>query len=166
VDTLSSDIEDNKNLIATDIGIVIAVLESGNSVELTATGYSMFPSFIPGDRITVKPLTNGELPKPGSVVVYENKGTLVMHRLVKIFYDDCGKLLFITRGDSTMKFDEPCPQKQLLGIAKSFRHGKKEYLIKNFTPFAWRYLFNCSLLWMFKKLKRLISFFGNLVRSR
>jgi signal peptidase I len=74
VDTLSPDIENINQFIDGNVGIVIAVLESGNSVELKATGYSMFPTLRPGDRVIVKPLTKGELPKPGDVVVCIENG--------------------------------------------------------------------------------------------
>jgi signal peptidase I len=50
------------------------VLESGNSVELQATGYSMFPTLRPGDRVVVKPINKIELPNPGNVVVCIENG--------------------------------------------------------------------------------------------
>lgn len=58
-------------LITDTIGIdvVLSVLESGHSVELPATGYSMYPSLKPGDRMVVNPLPVGALPMKGSVVV-------------------------------------------------------------------------------------------------
>jgi signal peptidase I len=74
VDILSPDIENINKFIDSNVGIVIAVLESGNSVELKATGYSMFPTLRPGDRVVVKPLVKGELPVPGNVVVCVGNG--------------------------------------------------------------------------------------------
>jgi signal peptidase I len=74
VDTLSSNIENINNFINGNVGIVISVLESGNSVELKATGYSMFPTLRPGDSVVVKPLAKGELPVPGNVVVCIRNG--------------------------------------------------------------------------------------------
>jgi signal peptidase I len=60
-----------------DIEIVKAVLESGNSVELPATGDSMFPVFKHGDMILVRPLTKKEMPGLGSVVVCLENGAEV-----------------------------------------------------------------------------------------
>jgi signal peptidase I len=80
VDTLSPDIENINQFIDGNVGIVIAVLESGNSVELKATGYSMFPTLRPGDRVVVKPLTKGELPMLGTVVVFMGNGGTVQRR--------------------------------------------------------------------------------------
>lgn len=62
------------------IATLIAVLKSGRSVVLPATGYSMFPTLRPGDRVTVKPLTKGALPEPGVVVVYVDKGVMAQRR--------------------------------------------------------------------------------------
>ncbi len=53
----------------TGIDVVLLVLESGHSVELTATGYSMFPTLRPGDTVIVSPLSEATLPEPGCVIV-------------------------------------------------------------------------------------------------
>ena len=74
MDTLSPDIENINQFIDGNVGIVIAVLESGHSVELKATGYSMFPTLRPDDKVIVKPITKGELPKPRDVVVCIENG--------------------------------------------------------------------------------------------
>ena len=71
MDTFSSDIAGNNLTSDRDTGIIKAILESGNCIELPATGYSMFPALMPGCRVIVKPLPEGELPEPGSVVVYD-----------------------------------------------------------------------------------------------
>jgi signal peptidase I len=52
------------------------VLDSGNSVELNAAGYSMFPTLRPGDRVVVKPVAKGEVPVRGSVVVFVDNGAM------------------------------------------------------------------------------------------
>lgn len=152
-----------------DIGIITAVLESGNSVELPATGYSMFPILRPGDKVIVKPLTKGELPLPGNIVVYLQNNGLVMHRLVEIINGNSNEPVFITRGDSMTVRDEPLHQHQLIGIAYSYRHSKTEHFVKTFIPGARRYEYNRRLLWIFNKIHRLdhlLRSLINLVRSR
>jgi hypothetical protein len=52
-----------------DIEVVKAVLMSGNSVELPATGYSMFPTLKPGDLVMVKPVAKNERQQKGAVIV-------------------------------------------------------------------------------------------------
>ena len=141
------------NSLNSKIGIIKTVLDSGNSVELPANGYSMFPTLRPGDRIIVKPFGKGELPNPGRVVVYYDKGVLVMHRVVEIKNDDSGNSLLITRGDSARETDKPWRQEQLLGSAISYKRRRKEHLIKAFTPGVWRYLFNHRMLWVYIKMR-------------
>jgi len=140
---------DSDNSVNRDIGIILAVLESGHSVELPATGYSMFPTLRPGDKVIVRPLTKGELPKPGSVVVYKENSGFVMHRLVEIIGCDSGYVQFITRGDSMSEPDKPWPQQKLLGVANCYKRGNREYPVKTFVPGIWRYKFNRRLLWLY-----------------
>ena len=148
-----------------------AILESGNSVELAATGYSMFPTLRQGDRVVIKPLTKGELPGRGTIIVCIDSGIteerhnditnerhnsiLVMHRLVETKDGDSGNTLLITRGDSGMENDKPCPQQQFLGVAVSYKRVEKEHLVKTFIPGEWRYKYNRRLLWIFNKINRL-----------
>jgi signal peptidase I len=168
VESSSSDIENNNNSYNKDIEIILAVLESGNSVELPATGYSMFPTLRPGDRVIVNPLETVEIPVPGSVVVLIENGiaaqwrngsmsklVLVMHRLIEITHNDTGILTFITRGDSMTGNDKPCPQQKLIGIADSYKRGRREFPVRIFVPGIWRYKFNRRILWLYNKIERL-----------
>jgi signal peptidase I len=180
-----------------EMSVLKSVLESGLSVELPATGYSMFPTLRPGDRVVVRPLSKGELPERGSVVVYLDKGAmaeggrwkaegkgqkaqgeglraqrwesnniLVMHRLVEIKKDDSGNYLFITRGDSMMELDITWSQQQLIGVAVSYKRGRKEYPVKKYIPLACKYKYNKGLLWVAGKIMRLSLVFDILVWSR
>ena len=140
------------------IGTIKAVLESGNSIEIPATGYSMFPTLHPGDRVIVKPLTKGELPEPGSVVVYTDGKRLVMHRLIEISQKE-GELKFITRGDSQGMIDNPWTQNQLLGVAYSYIKNRKEHHIRSFLPMPGFYRINRRILWLLCRIRRVIEKF-------
>jgi signal peptidase I len=153
VDTFSSGTAGNNNSDNRDIDIITAVLESGNGVELSATGYSMFPALRPGNMVTVKTLPEGVLPDPGSVVVYRESNILVMHRLLEIT-DDNGNLQFITRGDSRMESDKPWTQQQFLGVAVVYKGINRECAINTFIPPPWRYKYNRWLLWLYLIIKR------------
>ena len=135
----------------------MAVLESGNSVELPATGYSMFPTFSPGRRVVIRPLSKGELPSEGDVVVCRVNNALIMHRLTGITSDDTGNTMFITRGDSRMENDQPVSSEQLIGVAVLYKSKGKEYAIKTSIPSAWQYRFNARLLWVYGKMKRVVD---------
>jgi hypothetical protein len=137
-----------------DLNIVTAILESGNCVELPANGYSMFPSLMPGYIVVVKPLPEGVLPEAGSVVVFKDRGIMVMHRLLEITIGDNGHLRFNTRGDSRMEPDKPWTQNQFLGVAVRYKGAKREHSVRIFVPSAWRYKYNYLLLWVFIKIKK------------
>jgi signal peptidase I len=156
----------------------MAVLESGHSVELPATGYSMFPTLRPGDRVVVKPLAKGELPLTGSVMVCMDNGAkaqrrkgatvqrhnditpeqhnsmLVMHRLIKIIVGNDGEPMFITRGDSGIEKDKPWLLQQLAGIALTYTRDDKEHFIGSYIPGVCRYKYNQRLLWLHNLIKR------------
>jgi hypothetical protein len=177
----------NMDKLTPDIDIVIDLLESGRLVELPAAGFSMFPALRAGDMVIVKPLIKGEMPTPGSIVVCLNMGKrveedkrrpgegergrwgedlLVLHRLLEIRIADNGDKIYITRGDSRMEPDLPWPQQQLLGMAVSFKRGKKEHPVKTYIPGEWRYLFNGRLLRVFNKIKRLDQILDHSVKSK
>jgi signal peptidase I len=143
--------------------IIKDLLDSGHSVELPATGYSMFPTLRPGDLITVKPFTNSDLSKRGCIIVYQQHGIFIMHRLRGIVKDDQGNHLFISRGDSGMKPDKPWLKQDLLGLAVSYKRGKKAYLLHPFLPGSLRYQINHSLLVIYLKIMRLKRFFRSLI---
>jgi len=155
LNTLSSNINANSYDFNRDAGIIKAVLESDNSVELPAEGYSMFPAFIPGNRVVIKPISGGTLPQPGNVVVFQNNGVLVMHRLIRISSDNNGNPLFITRGDSGIEPDNPVTRKQLIGIAVTCKGAKREYPVRSFLPPAWKYILNRRLLRVYLIIRRL-----------
>lgn len=154
MDITSSDPDRVNDSHKRDVEIILAVLESGHSVELPATGYSMFPTLRPGDRVIVKPLTQEDLPQKGSVVVYIENSGFVMHRLVEITRSGSGHTQFITRGDSMPEPDKPWHQQKLLGVAVSYKRGKREYTVKSFVPDIMRYKFNRRVLWLYNMLKR------------
>jgi hypothetical protein len=131
------------------IGLIKAVLDSGNSVELPATGYSMFPTLRPGDRVIVKPAIKGEFPVPGNVVVFEKTGVFVMHRLIELIVGNNGEPSFLSRGDQGIEQDKPWSQHQIMGIAISYKRGNKEQIIRSYIPGVWRYRLNRRLLWIY-----------------
>ena len=155
--------------------LVKSVLDSGYSVEMNAEGYSMFPTFLPGSRIVVKPLATGEMPSEGSVVVFTEyrpegqedidntlsgdrdvipginsnqlKGRVILHRLINIADDGHDNRLFITRGDSLPLPDKPLLRDQIIGVAESYKRGSGIHSVVSYVPAEWRYKINRRLLW-------------------
>lgn len=154
MDTSSNDIATTNNSFNRDIDILTTVLESGNCVELPADGYSMFPTLMPGNRVIVRSLPEGTLPVEGNVVVFNDNGVLVMHRLLEKIYRENGYLQFITRGDSRMEPDKAWTLQQFLGVAVRYKGASRERQVRTFIPRAWRYKYNRRLLWLYSAIKR------------
>lgn len=141
------------------IEVLMAVLDSGSSAELTASGYSMFPALRPGDRVTVSPVKNGELPAPGAIVVYRDGEDLIMHRLRKI-QTRGREQYFTTRGDSRDDDDEDHPLKDMIGVAVSYRRRGREYRLRNFIVSRSHYKINRILLLMHFRVKNICRRLG------
>ena len=137
-----------------DTGIILSVLESGNSVELQATGCSMFPSLRHGDMVIINPIKTGDLPESGNIVVFKTNNGLVMHRMVKSAADNNGEQIIITRGDCQKENDIPVQLKQIIGVAVKYKRSGKDNAIRTYIPGRYRYHYNRKLFWLFNKLKR------------
>ena len=145
----------NNNMIDT----IISVLESGNSVVLPATGFSMFPALRPGDLVHVRPFLKDEKPQIGNVLVFRDNDQLIVHRLVKFLQNEEGKDCFEARGDSRPASDKILPVQQIIGLAVSFKRAGKENTLKGVNPGKFRYMVNRSALWFFFKFKKLSYYF-------
>jgi signal peptidase I len=141
------------------IDTIIAILESGNSVVLPATGYSMFPTLKPGDKVLLKPFLQDEIPVTGSIVVFRDSDQLVIHRLVEILQNEEGNYSFEARGDSRSVSDKILPVQQIIGVAISYKRNGKEHYLKCTIPMVFLYEFNRYALWGFFKMKKLQHYF-------
>jgi len=167
---------------------VLELLRTGHSVELPATGYSMFPAIRPGERVVVRPVGKDETLEKGAVLVCYDAGAtaqrrngataegngaaaqrhngamanqiFVMHRLIEVRKDEAGNVNLITRGDSLEWADEPWRIDQLVGIAVSRKSGNKERKIRCFVPSDLRYRVNWWMLWGYGKWFRVSATFA------
>jgi signal peptidase I len=137
------------------IELIKAVLESGNSVELPASGYSMFPTLRPGDKVLISPVTENIPPVPGDILIIKDDNILVLHRLIEIRKDIEGNIVFITRGDSMNESDSPARGDQIVGIVYSFRRNNKRRSLRCRNPTKHGYNLNRVRLWIWGKVKRL-----------
>lgn len=138
------------------VGLILSILRSGHSVELPASGYSMFPVLRPGDIVTVNPIPDVSFFEPGIVVVFRKENNLIMHRLVKLTESRRGEITIETQGDSLIKKDQPVSIENYYGIAISFKRNGKEHRIRKVIPSVSRYRFNHSLLWFAGKVKKVL----------
>jgi len=137
------------------IETLLDLLKRGNSAEISASGYSMFPTLRPGDRVLVSPIKENELSAPGDILIINEDDNLVLHRLIEIRrYKESNKV-FITRGDCMSESDSPVRGDQIVGIAHSFIRNDKRRFLRSRIPAKHGYKFNKMKLWMWFKMKRL-----------
>ena len=86
------------------IDIMYAELRSGKTVELLASGWSMFPSVWKGANLGLKYVPINEL-HLGDLVAFKREQRAIMHRIVEIANEN-GELLVRTQGDSNLEQDE------------------------------------------------------------
>ena len=102
------------------------IIAQGRSVQIFASGYSMFPFLKKGDLLTVEPVSM-ETIKRGDIVVFEVEEKWIAHRVIKIRNKVEG-FEFLLRGDTRTAFDPLVNKENFLGVVSAFRrlnHQKK-----------------------------------------
>ncbi len=97
-----------------DIGLDI--LASGTAIQVSANGYSMYPTIKPGGTIVI---TKTDRPVPGDIIVISKGGKMVVHRLIKIIEED-KDIQFVARGDSNRFPDPPMAIENIVGQVAYF----------------------------------------------
>jgi signal peptidase I len=85
------------------------VLSRGGQVELLASGLSMFPAIVPGDRLVLGPLGASD-PRPGEIVAWVRGSAIRVHRVVRV-----EERAVVTRGDTVPVNDSPVERQEILG---------------------------------------------------
>ncbi len=107
--------------------LILAALDSGLSVRIKVTGFSMSPSILPDSWIIVRPLRESEIPPVGAVVLvrtddFAHADThFIAHRVIAATAD-----YVTTQGDSNLVPDPASPASEILGVvACRFLYGRK-----------------------------------------
>jgi signal peptidase I len=104
------------------------LLNEGKTIRIKAHGYSMYPSIRPGSVILIEPLKLKGRPVPGEILAIKRETGLIVHRLVKIIKKD-GNELFIARGDSNPREDDPVKISMIAGrIIRAETSGENQTL--------------------------------------
>jgi signal peptidase I len=101
------------------------LLAEGQTVKVPVYGMSMFPILMPRDTVQIKRIPFQEM-KPGHVLVFEQNGQWVAHRLIKKITKD---QTLITHGDGLPYNDKLVDAERAKGIIAK--------VIKTRSPFAW-----------------------------
>ena len=119
--------------------LIADLLLNGHKVKFRAPGYSMYPTILHDDVITVEPVDPSAV-RVGDIVLYQNESSLIAHRIIKILKrsernsrsapqgpqdrsappikagtSTSETLLFILRGDARPACDDPVAAEQILG---------------------------------------------------
>jgi signal peptidase len=106
------------------------IIGQGRSVQIIASGYSMFPFLRKGDLLTVEPVSMDKI-KRGDVVVFESEEKWIAHRVIKIRINAEG-LEFLLRGDTNLQFDPVVNSKNYVGAATTYVRNEKIYYPSQF----------------------------------
>jgi hypothetical protein len=90
--------------------VLIELLKSGKTVDVPASGLSMFPFLLPFDVLRVRPESAEKL-KLGQIIVYESNAKIISHRFIGI---KDGKV--ICKGDGLLYSDAPVEPGAVLGV--------------------------------------------------
>jgi len=109
--------------------VILDLLSLGHGVRFRAKGGSMQPTIREGEVITVAPVKPRDV-KQRDVILYRNKGRVVVHRVARIRRKEGNRVLFITRGDGSCSCDAPVESHQILGAVVSVqRNGRSIDLV-------------------------------------
>jgi signal peptidase len=95
------------------------IISQGRSVQIVASGYSMFPFLRKGDILTINPAPMEQI-KRGDIVVYELNEKWIAHRVIQVNHNSEG-LEFLLRGDTCAAFDPPVNKENFIGIVPEFQ---------------------------------------------
>ena len=98
------------------------IIAQGRSVQIVASGYSMFPFLRQGDLLTVEPVPM-ETIKRGDIVVFEIGEKWIAHRAVKIS-NSRNQTKISARGDSYLYLDPEVTKLNFVGIVNEFERNK------------------------------------------
>jgi signal peptidase len=109
------------------------LLHSGILVRFRAPGYSMYPTILHEDVITVEPVEASAV-KVGDIILYRDQQSVIAHRVVRIenksdsqAHSQSSALSpqsqFILRGDARPTGDDPISAEQILGKVVSVKRN-------------------------------------------
>lgn len=82
---------------------ILTSLQEGKVVEITAKGWSMWPTIKPGTSISISKVELSEL-QPGDLIAFTRAEHFVVHRIEEIKSN--GAYTIYTRGDANLRRDE------------------------------------------------------------
>lgn len=108
------------------------ILCAGSILRVKVTGRSMAPFLHGGEIVTIKNVPCGSLFR-GDLIFFKNiQDILILHRIVHKKKGSDGTIIFLTKGDALRAFDEPVPDREVLGkvvkIEKTNSRGEVKHI--------------------------------------
>jgi signal peptidase I len=91
---------------------ILSSLQEGKVVEITAKGWSMWPTIKPGTSISILKVELSEL-QPGDLIAFIRSEHFVVHRIEEIQRN--GAYTIYTRGDANLRRDELITEQNFCG---------------------------------------------------
>ena len=122
------------------------IIRQGRSVQIFASGYSMFPFLRKGDLLTVEPVPM-ETIKRGDIVVFEIGEKWIAHRVIRVSRVK-NRIELSLRGDSCVAYDPVVNEENYIGAVIKFQRRnsirnldstKLNFWKKNITGFGLLY---------------------------
>jgi signal peptidase I len=90
------------------------LLAEGKVLRIRADGYSMYPQIKPGAFLLIEPVGDVSSLRESEIIAWKRSSGMVVHRLVRIEQSE-NAYIYITRGDSCLREDEPHKPEQIVG---------------------------------------------------
>lgn len=129
------------------------LLQNGQSVWIEASGFSMYPTLKPKDKLMVSPIHIQHI-APGDIVAFQQNDLFVAHRVVSVSLV-LGDYVLQTKGDSNFAADETVAQADFLGRISFVRRNGKDNKVtskssgfRSYTVYCWiRKRLKCRFNW-------------------
>ena len=141
------------------------IIRQGRSVQIQASGYSMFPFLRKGDLLTVDPVLMEKI-RRGDIVVFEMGEKWIAHRVIKL-RTSAENLEFLLRGDTCIAFDPVVYNGNYIGVITVFSRKQSEKNIKaGFLNFWKKIIMTFGIVYNFPLYCTRISLVSILSRFR
>ncbi|MEN9941664.1 MAG: hypothetical protein RL286_1162 [Bacteroidota bacterium] len=116
---------------------ILSSLQEGKVVEITAKGWSMWPTIKPGTSISISKVELSEL-QPGDLIAFTRAEHFVVHRIEEIKSN--GAYTIYTRGDANLRRDEPITEDNFCGqvIGINAQDQSKQSYSREMPPMSLR----------------------------
>ena len=102
-----------------------------DQLTISASGWSMFPTILPGYLITIQ---RGEFQniKIGDIILFDIKQQIIaVHRVLRISEISGQPRLLFTKGDARWNFDSPVSELNYIGVVRNCGKGERFQLLWN-----------------------------------